>query len=183
MARRLVLVQNHSRSRWNIPLDQGPMAGSIRPNHLQLSGVRAVNTESRPSSRSVTKPMPTIGPLKLKLQVLCGDVLALGPGKADLLEAIARAGSISAAGRELDMSYRRAWILVDEMNHCWSERLVETQSGGGNRSGARLTDCGRQVLSAFRNLEAALANAAEGADFEILKGLLRAVPSGIPGAA
>ncbi len=60
----------------------------------------------------------------------------MGPGKADLLEAVDRTGSISGAGRELGMSYRRAWLLVDEMNRCWSDRLVDTQAGGGDRSGA-----------------------------------------------
>ena len=55
--------------------------------------------------------------LRLKLQVYCGDEIAMGPGKADLLEAIDREGSISAAGRALGMSYRRAWLLVDAMNH------------------------------------------------------------------
>lgn len=54
-----------------------------------------------------------VGALKLKLQLVCGDGFALGPGKADLLDAIAREGSISAAGRALGMSYRRAWLLVD----------------------------------------------------------------------
>ncbi len=57
-----------------------------------------------------------IGPLWLKLQIACGDALALGPGKADLLVAIKAHGSISAGGRALGMSYRRAWMLVDEMN-------------------------------------------------------------------
>ena len=66
-----------------------------------------------------------IGALKLKLQLFCGDAIAIGPGKADLLDAIARGGSISAAGREMGMSYRRSWLLVDEMNRCWSAPLVE----------------------------------------------------------
>ena len=64
------------------------------------------------------------GPLKLKAQLLCGDAVALGPGKADLLEAIGREGSISAAGRALGISYRRTWLLVDEMNRCWAEPVV-----------------------------------------------------------
>ena len=56
---------------------------------------------------------------RLKLKLHCGDEIAMGPGKADLLEAIAREGSISAAGRALGMSYRRAWMLVDAMNGCF----------------------------------------------------------------
>jgi molybdate transport system regulatory protein len=127
--------------------------------------------------------MPTIGPLKVKIQVLCEDALAMGPGKADLLEAIERTGSISAAGRELSMSYRRAWILVDEMNRCWAERLVEAHSGGGARRGARVTDCGRRILAAYRGLETTLANATVGADLETLKGDLRSRPVVSSGAA
>lgn len=92
------------------------------------------------------------GSLKLKAQILCGDTIAMGPGKADLLEAIDRAGSISAAGRLLGMSYRRTWVLVDEMNRCWSSRLVQTERGGGG--GASLSDEGRRVLAAYRSLEA-----------------------------
>lgn len=103
--------------------------------------------------------MPQIGPLKLKAQLLCGDELAIGPGKADLLDAILAEGSISGAGRRLGMSYRRTWLLVDVMNRCWAEPLVEATSGGGQGKGARLTACGREVLAAYRDLEAALAAA------------------------
>ena len=106
--------------------------------------------------------MPLIGPLKLKAQIICGDDYAMGPGKADLLEAIAAEGSISAAGRKLGMSYRRTWLLVDVMNRCWTAPLVEATSGGGSNRGARLTACGREVLAAYRALEAALAVAAQG---------------------
>jgi molybdate transport system regulatory protein len=120
--------------------------------------------------------MPTIGPLKLKLQILYADVPAMGPGKADLLEAIDRAGSISGAGRELGMSYRRTWLLVAEMNRCWRERLVDTTAGGGERSGARLTDQGRHVLGAYRRLEAGLARAADGDDLAALQAMLLEQP-------
>ena len=106
--------------------------------------------------------MPLVGPLKLKAQLLCGDELAMGPGKADLLEAIQSEGSISAAGRRLGMSYRRTWLLVDAMNRCWSEPLVEATPGGGEHRGARVTAVGLEVLTAYRALEAAVAEAAEG---------------------
>lgn len=77
-----------------------------------------------------------LGPLWLKIQIACGDALAMGPGKADLLEAIIAHGSISAAGRALGMSYRRAWLLVDEMNRCFDPVVVETIKGGGRERGA-----------------------------------------------
>jgi molybdate transport system regulatory protein len=115
-----------------------------------------------------------VGPLKLKAQIYCGDEPAMGPGKADLLEAIAREGSISAAGRALGMSYRRSWMLVDGMNRCWAERLVETRGGGGSDKGARLTETGRTVLAAYRALEARLEPVAY--DLGVLETLLRDVP-------
>lgn len=96
--------------------------------------------------------------LKLKAQLLCGDEVAMGPGKADLLEAIDRDGSISAAGRTLGMSYRRCWTLVDTMNHCFATPLVEAWRGGG----ARLTPAGRLALAAYRGLERDLALVASG---------------------
>jgi len=113
-----------------------------------------------------------VGPLKLKAQLLCGDELAMGPGKADLLDAIQTEGSISAAGRRLGMSYRRTWLLVDAMNRCWSEPLVEATPGGGEHRGARVTSVGLEVLAAYRALEAALAKAAEGPLQALKPGLL-----------
>jgi molybdate transport system regulatory protein len=113
-------------------------------------------------------PMPQIGPLKLKAQLLCDEELAMGPGKADLLEAIQQEGSISGAGRRLGMSYRRTWLLVDVMNRCWRAPLVEATAGGGQQKGARLTACGREVLEAYRELEKQMA---EAADSDALKAL------------
>lgn len=105
--------------------------------------------------------MPLIGPLKVKAQILCGEEFALGPGKADLLDAIAKEGSISAAGRALGMSYRRSWLLVDTMNRCWAKPLVETTAGGGKGKGARLTPLGLEVLKSYRALEASLIQASD----------------------
>ncbi|SFR77760.1 winged helix-turn-helix domain-containing protein [Sphingomonas jatrophae] len=113
-----------------------------------------------------------IGPLKLKLQLVCGDGFAMGPGKADLLDSIEREGSISGAGRVLGMSYRRTWLLVDEMNRCFTGRLVETLPGGGRERGARLTECGRTVLALYRDLERATAEAADGDSYHRLAALL-----------
>ena len=120
--------------------------------------------------------MPTIGALKIKAQILCGEEFAMGPGKADLLEAIAREGSISAAGRALGMSYRRAWLLVDAMNRCWSQPLVETVAGGGQSKGARLTATGREILQAYRALEARLSEASECDVFDVLRAKLLTEP-------
>lgn len=115
------------------------------------------------------------GPLTLRARIVCGDEFAIGPGKADLLEAIDRTGSISAAGRDLGMSYRRAWLLVDAMNRCWKDRVVETVAGGARERGARLTETGRAILASYRAMERAMATAAE-ADLAHLAAMVRAEP-------
>ncbi|RSU74119.1 ModE family transcriptional regulator [Sphingomonas sp. S-NIH.Pt3_0716] len=120
------------------------------------------------------------GTLKLKIQILCGDEIAMGPGKADLLDAIALHGSISAAGRALGMSYRRSWLLVDTMNRCWNERLVETVAGGGRDRGARVTEAGQAVLTAYRALEQAALTVTGGRAQGQLDALLRPIPLPAP---
>jgi molybdate transport system regulatory protein len=87
------------------------------------------------------------------VRILIGEMV-LGPGKVDLLEAIGRTGSISAAGRELGMSYRRAWLLVDALNHMFPQVLVTAATGGSHGGGAKLTDYGRGVAAAYRRVEA-----------------------------
>ena len=115
--------------------------------------------------------------LKLKLQLYCGDEIAMGPGKADLLEAIAREGSISAAARALGMSYRRGWLLVDTMNRCFREPLVEAHPGGGKAAGARVTSAGDAALAAYRALSAHVEGGVPGADFAALEAAIRPRPS------
>jgi molybdate transport system regulatory protein len=117
-----------------------------------------------------------VGPLKIKAQIYCGDEIAMGPGKADLLDAIEREGSISRAGQAMGMSYRRTWLLVDAMNRCWAEKLVDTVSGGGNDRGARLTRCGLQVLELYRAIERDLDAAVAGSPLTRLTDLLRHEP-------
>jgi len=78
----------------------------------------------------------------------------MGPGKADLLEAIHTTGSISAAGRHMGMSYKRAWDLMDTMNHRFKEPLVVTATGGTRGGGAQVTPFGLEVLRRYRDMEA-----------------------------
>jgi molybdate transport system regulatory protein len=99
--------------------------------------------------------------LKIKLQLLLGDNIALGPGKAELLEWLERTGSISAAAKAMGLSYRRAWSMVDTMNRCFREPLVSTAHGGARGGGAALTDAGRNVLAQYRALQTAVAGAAD----------------------
>ncbi|MDH3597039.1 MAG: LysR family transcriptional regulator [Rhodospirillales bacterium] len=89
-----------------------------------------------------------------RLRVLLGSATAMGPGKADLLEAIDSEGSITGAARRMGMSYRRAWLLVEAMNACFRRPLVETARGGRRGGGARLTVLGREALARYRTMEA-----------------------------
>lgn len=114
--------------------------------------------------------------VKIKIQIFCGGEIAMGPGKADLLDAIRSHGSISAAGRAMGMSYRRAWLLVDVMNRCWQDRLVGTVPGGGHERGAHVTPTGEAVLSAYRALQAVTDAAAAPHAAGPLQSLLRAEP-------
>ena len=91
------------------------------------------------------------------IRLFLGGEAMLGPGKAALLEGIARTGSISAAGREMGMSYKRAWMLVESLNAMFRAPLVERARGGAGGGGAALTDTGRQVLALYRQIEAASA--------------------------
>src|SRR4051812_31435979 len=92
-------------------------------------------------------------PLRPRIRILFGAAVALGPGKVDLLEAIAAEGSISAAARSMGMSYRRAWTLVDAMNASFREALVETATGGSGGGGASVTATGHEVLRRYRSIE------------------------------
>ncbi len=114
--------------------------------------------------------------IKLKIQLMCGDEIAMGPGKADLLDAIGVQGSISAAARAMDMSYRRAWLLVDVMNRCWREPLVETTPGSSHGGGARVTAFGGTVLAQYRALQARLSHASECPDHAALAAAMLTEP-------
>lgn len=114
--------------------------------------------------------------LKIKLQLYCGDEVAIGPGKADLLEAIDREGSISAAGRALGMSYRRTWLLVDAMNRCWDLPLVETAMGGKQGGGARVTELGHSILGHYRALQDDVDLASDGEPLAAMLSALRDLP-------
>jgi molybdate transport system regulatory protein len=89
-----------------------------------------------------------------KLRVMFGSEIAIGPGKAELLAAIAQTGSISASAKRLGMSYRRAWLLVDTMNRCFREPVVASATGGSGGGGAQVTEFGRKVLASFGVMKA-----------------------------
>jgi molybdate transport system regulatory protein len=89
-----------------------------------------------------------------RLRVVVERDIAIGPGKADLLEGIKETGSIAGAGRSMGMSYKRAWYLIETMNRCFKSPLVEASKGGRAGGGARLTELGHEVLARYRRMEA-----------------------------
>ena len=98
---------------------------------------------------------------EISLRIDLGEDRRFGPGKARLIELIRDTGSISAAGRALGMSYRRAWLLTDELNTMFGLQLVEPQHGGAKGGGARVTPQGIATLEAYRRVEAAAEAALE----------------------
>jgi molybdate transport system regulatory protein len=111
----------------------------------------------------------------IKIHLPYGKVSAIGPGKADLLEAIARSGSISAAAREMGMSYKRAWDLVDTMNKSFKQPLVSTATGGSHGGGAQMTVFGHEVLRRYRDIELKSLGAVED-ELNTLAGFLKPQP-------
>ena len=90
----------------------------------------------------------------VRFRVDLGREEAIGPGKIALLEQIERSGSRSQAARELGMSYRRAWQLLDSLNHCFRERVAVTAKGGRRGGGATLTAFGRELIRIYREFDA-----------------------------
>ncbi|MAC77886.1 MAG: molybdenum-binding transcriptional regulator [Rhodobacteraceae bacterium] len=114
---------------------------------------------------------------KFRIRVVFGPGEMIGPGKAELLERIQTTGSIAAAGREMGMSYKRAWQLVETMNSMFRDPLVESTRGGAKGGGAHVTAAGQQVLAAFRALETKARTA--GADeISRLQSMLTDIPEG-----
>lgn len=113
--------------------------------------------------------------MKIQARLMLDDEIAFGPGKADLLIAIQSTGSISAAGKILGMSYRRAWLLVDAMNRCFQQPLVETATGGTQGGGTRLTPLGLNVIERYQQMQSDIRALGE-KHFPEFKPLLRKKP-------
>lgn len=119
------------------------------------------------------RAMPAFHTLRIRLML--DDLIAFGPGKASLLQSIEKTGSIAAAAREIGMSYRRAWLLIEDANRCFREPLVLTATGGPGGGGSVLTETGKRVLHRFLEMEAR-ANAAIQEDAAYLTSLIRSGP-------
>jgi len=105
------------------------------------------------------------------LRVTLTEEAYLGPGRADLLDLIASTGSISAAGKAMGMSYKRAWSLVQALNDGFGTPLVETSRGGSGQGGAQLTETGQAVLAHYRAMQQKTAAAIAG-DIAALRRLI-----------
>lgn len=112
--------------------------------------------------------------LSIRLDLSTGD--RIGPGKIALLEAIKKTGSISAAARQLEMSYRRAWLLVEEINTCLQQPAVESVAGGAKGGGAILTPNGDRIIEIYRSIESLARNAAQ-SEFRAMTRLTRRQPT------
>lgn len=111
----------------------------------------------------------------LRIRIVFGDTEMIGPGKAELLERIDRCGSIAAAGREMGMSYKRAWELVGVLNAMFRDPVVESTRGGPGGGGAVLTRAGHEVLALYRAVETQAAEAGA-ARLDALRALLGDIP-------
>jgi molybdate transport system regulatory protein len=107
----------------------------------------------------------------LRLRILFDDAM-IGPGKAELLEHIKETGSIAAAGRKMEMSYKRAWMLVEEMNAAFQEPLILSTRGGPGGGGAQLTEAGLRVLGLYHDI-VETAQRAAGPKINALQAMLR----------
>jgi molybdate transport system regulatory protein len=121
-------------------------------------------------------PVATVSDTRLTLRLDFGSSRSIGPGKIRLLEEIDRTGSISQAGRALGMSYRRAWLLIDDMNRCFRLAVVSARPGGSQGGGAVLTEFGAGLVRDYRAIESAAEEAAK-KRLRGLEGALRKAPA------
>ncbi|HEY1131905.1 MAG TPA: ModE family transcriptional regulator [Roseateles sp.] len=117
---------------------------------------RSSVAEKSASRTSADRPQ-----FRLRMRVTVGEAIAVGPGKVALLEAVEAHRSISAAAKALGMSYRRAWLLVDELNRSLKEPAVTAAAGGVHGGGTELTDVGRQLIVLYRRIEERAMSACE----------------------
>ena len=92
--------------------------------------------------------------MRFRLRITAGDAIAIGPGKIALIEAIAKTGSITSAAKSLDMSYRRAWLLLDDLNRALKKPAVDSAKGGPHGGGSQVTEAGLQLVALYRGIEA-----------------------------
>jgi molybdate transport system regulatory protein len=107
------------------------------------------------------KPRKSAARLRITARVMAGERIAFGPGKAELLQHVVETGSLRAAAAKMEMSYMRAWHLLQDMNACFREPLVLTERGGSAHGGSVVTPAGRKVLQEYTAMSAAVQQAAQ----------------------
>jgi molybdate transport system regulatory protein len=125
-------------------------------------GVRSSKAAKAAQPAKASHSAPKADKASLHLRLDFGDGRSIGPGKVRLLELIDETGSISAAGRALKMSYRQAWVLVDEINAMFRQPAVRAQTGGGGGGGTALTEIGNGIVRAYREIERRAAGSSAG---------------------
>jgi molybdate transport system regulatory protein len=110
-------------------------------------------TKPRPATKSAAKSAKPHTEVRFRMRIRNGDAVALGPGKVELLEAVREYGSISAAARSLGMSYRRAWLLIDELNRSLKAPATHSEQGGQSGGGCTLTPVGERIIYLYRDVE------------------------------
>ena len=123
----------------------GTRAGSPAGTHVDSKA--AVKADTRVRNRARPE-------VRFRMRIRRGETVALGPGKVELLEAVREQGSISAAARSLDMSYRRAWLLIDELNQSLRSPATVSEQGGQSGGGCVLTEVGESIVRLYRDVEA-----------------------------
>jgi molybdate transport system regulatory protein len=118
-----------------------------------------------------SKPPAQRPKARFRLRLTAGDTVAIGPGKIDLLEAILETGSLTSAAKSIDMSYRRAWVLIDELNNALKTPAVASARGGERGGGSVVTPVGLQLLNRYRSIEKTAAQACQ-SDIRALVALL-----------
>jgi molybdate transport system regulatory protein len=141
---------------------RSPAGAATRTAEGNTAGRESAAARPRGPTPAAGRPTGGRSAPQPQLRVMFRTAIAMGPGKAALLEAIDRSGSISAAARELGMSYRRAWLLLDTMNQCFKAPVIDTLTGGSGGGGARITEMGREILNRYRAMVAKASAAVEG---------------------
>ena len=129
-------------------------------------------TQKTTASAKVTDTANQPAEVCFRIRIMKGETIAIGPGKVSLLEAVRKHGSISAAARSLDMSYRRAWLLIDELNRALKSPATISEQGGQSGGGCVLTPVGESIVRLYRDVEAQ-AQAACAGQIESLTQLLK----------
>ena len=130
------------------------IAGPYLPDDA-LAGVDpAMPAAAKTKRPNPAKPVPPKAAMRFRLRITAGETIAIGPGKIALIEAIAKTGSITSAAKSLDMSYRRAWLLLDDLNRALKEPAVDSVKGGEHGGGSQVTEAGAQLIALYREIEA-----------------------------